>query len=99
MELVSYRVRLRVPVPKYVARAEAAPASPRPLKDAIKGRRTVHLDGQTSTQATLYERDRLDVGASIAGPAIVEQFDATTVIPAGWTARVDGLRNLVLERA
>ena len=34
----------------------------------------------------------------IAGPAIVEQFDATTVIPAGWTARVDGLRNLILER-
>jgi len=34
----------------------------------------------------------------IAGPAIVEQFDATTVIPTGWTARVDGYRNLILQR-
>ena len=47
--------------------------------------------------ATLYERDRLDIGASIAGPAIVEQFDATTVIPPGWSGRVDGYRNLILE--
>jgi len=30
----------------------------------------------------LYERDRLDIGATINGPAIVEQFDATAVIPA-----------------
>ena len=37
--------------------------------------------------------------ATVAGPAIVEQFDATTVIPAGWTGRVDGYRNLILERA
>ena len=36
------------------------------------------------TQATLYERDRLAIGAAIRGPAIVEQFDATTVIPPGW---------------
>ena len=36
-------------------------------------------------EATLYERDRLDIGSTIAGPAIVEQFDATTVIPPGWT--------------
>jgi N-methylhydantoinase A len=46
----------------------------------------------------LYERDRLDVGAAITGPAIVEQFDATTVIPPGWRARVDARRNLILER-
>jgi len=34
---------------------------------------------------------------TIAGPAIVEQFDATTVIPSGWSGRVDGYRNLILE--
>ena len=28
---------------------------------------------------------------------IVEQFDATTVIPPGWRARVDGFRNLILQ--
>jgi N-methylhydantoinase A len=97
VEVVSYRVRVRVPVPKYQAREQAA-AVARPLTAAIKGQRAIHFDGRTSAQATLYERDQLDVGAGIAGPAIVEQFDATTFIPSGWTARVDGLRNLVLEK-
>jgi N-methylhydantoinase A len=46
----------------------------------------------------LYERDALDVGAAVEGPAIVEQFDATTVIPPGWTAQVDPRRNLILAR-
>jgi N-methylhydantoinase A/oxoprolinase/acetone carboxylase beta subunit len=50
-------------------------------------------------QATLYERDRLGVGATVAGPAIVEQFDATTLIPRGWNGRVDGQGNLILARA
>ena len=33
-----------------------------------------------------------------AGPAIVEQFDATTVVPPGWQASVDRYGNLILER-
>ena len=37
--------------------------------------------------------------STTAAPAIVEQFDATTVIPPGWTARTDGYRNLILEKA
>jgi N-methylhydantoinase A len=98
VEVVSYRVRMRVPVPKYEARAENAPISPRPVAEAAKGTRKIHLDGSTSAEATLYERDRLEIGAILAGPAIVEQFDATTVIPPGWSARVDGFRNLILAR-
>jgi N-methylhydantoinase A len=99
VEVVSYRLRVRVAVPKYQPRAEAAP-TPRPAATfAIKGRRNVHFGGKAAVDATLYERDKLDVGASVAGPAIVEQFDATTVIPPGWTGRVDGYRNLILEKA
>jgi N-methylhydantoinase A len=97
VEVVSYRLRLRVAVPKYQPRTEAAPASPRPLADAVKGRRAISLNG-TPTDTTLFERDRLDVGVAVGGPAIVEQFDSTTVIPPGWSGRVDGFRNLILER-
>jgi N-methylhydantoinase A len=96
VEVVSYRLRLRVKVPKYEPRDEAAPASPRPSEP--KGRRKIHLDGATASEAALFERDRLDIGAVIAGPAIVEQFDATTVIPTGWRAQVDRRRNLILQR-
>jgi N-methylhydantoinase A len=87
VEIVSYRLRVRVAVPKYEPRAHAAPPA-----------RRASFNG-TITKAALYERDRLDIGASIAGPAIVEQFDATTVIPSGWRGQVDGYRNLILTRA
>ena len=97
VEVVSYRLRLRVAVPIYEPREEAAPASPRPVAEAVKGRRKVSLKG-TMTETTLYERDRLDIGATIAGPAIVEQFDATTVIPPDWRAGIDGYRNLILQQ-
>jgi N-methylhydantoinase A len=96
VEVVSYRLRLRVAVPKYEPRDEAVPASPRPPES--KGRRTIHLDGASAREAVLYERDVLDVGAAVTGPAIVEQFDATTVIPPGWRAQVDRRRNLILHK-
>ncbi len=50
-----------------------------------------------ATETTIYDRDRLDVGTSFAGPAIVEQFDATAVVPPGWRACVDRYGNLILE--
>jgi N-methylhydantoinase A len=94
---VSYRLRLRVMVPKYEPRPEAASA-PRPADQARKGERFVYFDGADAVAVSLYERDRLDVGAMLTGPAIVEQFDATTVIPPGWGVVVDPYRNLVLSR-
>ncbi len=98
VELVSYRLRLRVTVPKYQPQEET-PQPQAAIETAIKGKRDAYFDGRVPTAATLYERDRLHAGATFAGPAIVEQFDATTVIPQGWTARVDGQRNLIVERA
>jgi N-methylhydantoinase A len=97
VELVSYRLRVRVMVPKFAPVQEPAPATPRPIEAAIKGRRRLHLPGKDSVNAILYERDRLDIGAAVSGPAIIEQFDATTVLPPGWTGRVDGYRNLILR--
>jgi N-methylhydantoinase A len=99
VEVVSYRLRVRVAVPKYQPRQEAVPKT-RPAADSsAKGRRKVHFGGKSAVETTLYERDQLGIGTLVAGPAIVEQFDATTVIPPGWSGRVDGYRNLILERA
>src|SRR5262249_3074788 len=89
VEAVGYRVRVRVAVPKDGRREAPMPDAPRPAAQAAKGTRTVYFDGKAATQAALYERARLDAGATLSGPAIVEQFDATTVIPPGWTARTD----------
>ena len=97
MEIVSYRLRLRVAVPKFEPREEPS-SSRRSAAQARKGERAVCFDGARPTPSTLYERDRLDPGAVLAGPAIVEQFDATTAIPPGWHAMVDGFRNLILSK-
>ncbi len=98
VEVVSYRLRLRVSVPKYQPVEEGPPLHPRAVAEAQKGARQVYFDGVTPLDAKLYERERLDIGAIIHGPCIVEQFDATTVVNPGWSARVDSFRNLVLER-
>ena len=99
VEVVSYRVRVRVAVPKYTPRSEAAPAMPRAVADARKGVRNVYFDPKNPVEAIVYERDGLDIGVRIEGPCVVEQFDATTIVPSGWSAVVDEYRNLVLERA
>ena len=41
----------------------------------------------------------MSAGAAVAGPAILEQPDATTVIEPGLVGRIDALGNLFVERA
>jgi len=98
VEIVSYRVRLRVAVPKY----EPVPVSdvtevPAPA-ESVKGTRVVYFTADEATETTLYERDALPIGARIDGPAIVEQFDSTIVVPQSWVGRIDGFGNLILIR-
>ena len=98
VEVVSYRLRVRVSVPKFSPQPQEVhpPAAPPPA--AIKGKRAVFFAADSSTETTIYDRDRLAVGTAFAGPAIVEQFDATTVVPIGWHASVDRYGNLIVER-
>lgn len=98
VEIVSYRVRLRVAVPKFepvpVSDVTEAPAP----AESVKGTRTVYFTADEATETTLYERDALSIGARIDGPAIVEQFDSTIVVPQSWVGRIDGFGNLILSR-
>jgi N-methylhydantoinase A len=98
VELVSYRLRVRVRVPKFSPQAQPAQPPAPPSPEAVKGRRRVFFAAEEATESTVYDRDRLAVGGVFAGPAIVEQFDATTVVPAAWRTVVDRYGNLILER-
>ena len=60
--------------------------------------RPVWFDGAWHETA-IYTRLDLPVGTVIAGPAVLEQPDATTVVDPGLVARVDGYGNVIVERA
>jgi N-methylhydantoinase A len=49
-------------------------------------------------ETPVYERSRLKAGNRISGPAIIEQFDSTTVIGMNQQATVDTVGHLILER-
>lgn len=51
-----------------------------------------------SVTCPVYVRERLRAGSEIDGPAIVEQYDSTTVVNPDWTGRVDEWGTLVLHR-
>lgn len=97
VEVVSYRLRARVAVPKFEPRPGPRSAAAPKAEDARKGQRVVWFDGLRGSEVPVFERDRLAIGCRLEGPAIVEQMDATTVIPAGWRAEVDAYGNLILE--
>ncbi len=44
-----------------------------------------------------YDRSALKAGNRLDGPAIVNQYDSTTVIPPGLTARIDRFGNVVID--
>jgi 5-oxoprolinase (ATP-hydrolysing) len=70
-----------------------AAAAPEPVEWVA-----IHTGGSRH-RAPVFLRDRLAPGQRIAGPAIIAENNATTVIEPGWRAEVTPLDHLVLERA
>ena len=78
--------------------ATLAPGADASRERAHVGQRPVWFAGAWHDTA-IYDRLVLPVGAEIAGPAILEQPDATTVVDPGLRARVDRFGNVIVERA
>jgi N-methylhydantoinase A len=112
IELVTARVESVAELVK-PALPEASPVSPAsvPGHAALAGtpvlqapvassERLVGFDDVAQMLPTpIYQRETLQAGNRIAGPAIIEQYDATTLLPPGWQAIVDRFSNLLIERA
>ena len=45
----------------------------------------------------IFDREALGLDQRVAGPAIVEEWTSTIIVPPGWTAVVDGLGDLLLS--
>ena len=63
---------------------------------AVKGTRQVYMDGRY-VETVLYDRSRLRPNNRFEGPAIVEQFDSTTIIKPGQTVYVDEFFNMLIQ--
>ena len=95
VEIVSYRVRgIGMVPPVQMPRFKKAGT---PLKDARRETRKVRFDGKT-VDCPIYQREKLDVGLTFSGPAVLDQFDCTTVICPGQTVRVDEWKNLIVTQ-
>ena len=71
-----------------------------PRTGAVQPERRVRLySGGAARDAPVFRRDVLRPGDRIAGPAIIAEANATTVVEPQWQAQVTPLNHLVLERA
>jgi N-methylhydantoinase A len=79
-----------------VARPPFADDSPPSGATGPRSQRDVYFRGLGRVETPVYDRETL---TAVDGPAIVEEWTTTIVIPLGWAARSDRLGNLTLERA
>jgi N-methylhydantoinase A len=65
-------------------------------EQALKGTQRTYFEGEWVT-SKIYDRAKLGEGASIAGPAILEQLDATTFLLPGQVGSVDSYGNFIIH--
>lgn len=94
VEIVTVRLEITAPV-EAPTLPRQAPGSPDP-SGALLGEKAVWFGGR-SLPTRLYARDELRAGHEIKGPAVVFQYDTTTVIAPDWQASVDAYGNLILS--
>jgi N-methylhydantoinase A len=96
VEVVSYRTVATGLLPDVrLARMQAAEGL---VEEAIVGTRSAYFSSASKEpiEVDVYARKRLGPGHRFDGPAIVEQYDATTVVCPEQTVRVDDYGNLVI---
>jgi N-methylhydantoinase A len=94
-EIVTFRLQAEIDVPRL--ELPKLPPGDGNAARARKGERKLFdIDGGSFVAAGIYDRARLLAGDRIEGPAIIDQFDATTVVLAGQTATVDPTATLVI---
>ena len=87
-------VRLKAVSP--LSQASGRPNSPQGVAEP-ETLQNVWFTADAPLPTPVYNRTTLPAGTSFAGPAIITQFDATTVVPPDATLHVDDALNLLLE--
>ncbi|MEE4330021.1 MAG: hydantoinase B/oxoprolinase family protein [Wenzhouxiangella sp.] len=76
------------------ARAVPERATPPKAADRVK----TFMAGKVNPETPVYPRDRLRTGQRVAGPAIVVEANATTVVEPGWELSMNDFGHLMLRR-
>jgi len=97
VQLVALRLTALAELDPLVLPPLARAAGPDPAAARIGERPVYFEEARAFVPAPIYRRERLRAGHRLAGPAIVEQMDSTTVIPPGQEAVVDERANLLLH--
>ncbi|GER84017.1 N-methylhydantoinase A [Thermogemmatispora aurantia] len=99
VQVVNVRLKARGLVEPPVL--ERQPLQPEAVVQPLERRQVIFAGeaGPVAHEAAIYERSALVPGVQFVGPAIVTQYDTTTVVPPGWRARVDAVGNLLIELA
>ena len=90
-------ISVRVTATAALRRAQAGGAPRQAAPPAVSSRRPVHFDGGGPRQTPVYGRAALAPEHVLAGPAVIEQFDATTVLHPGDRLRVDAALNMIIQ--
>ncbi|MFC6904633.1 hydantoinase/oxoprolinase family protein [Halalkalicoccus tibetensis] len=91
VELVNLRATATVP-------REAPRVAYEGAGDPVVGEREAYFPGGGRREATVYDRDRLAPGERVAGPAVLEQAESTTVLPPEWVGTVETDGTLTARR-
>ncbi len=94
IEIISYRVRVSAPAPELKLQLARTASGGK----ALKGTRPIAIGGE-QVDAHVYDRYQLAEGITVIGPAIIEENEATTYLPAGDSLRVDASGALILQIA
>ena len=97
VEVVSYRLRARIRTNK--VKLEVSTQPPAAHGGSAETTREVRFRSTHAIPTPVVHRNELMRSGSCSGPALIVQFDTTTVIPDGWTARADATGNLIVERS
>jgi N-methylhydantoinase A len=62
---------------------------------AVVDQHEVFFEGKR-VQTNIYDRDQLKVSNELTGPAIITEFDSTTVVLSGYQAQVDAQLNILI---
>lgn len=89
--------RLNLKAVGVVPKAEFARSAPTGKSVSPRAHRPVWFAAGGDLDTPVYWRPDLSPGFSVKGPAIVEQFNSTTVVPPGFDAVVDPWLNIILR--